>query len=78
MGAMTVENLSLGGCGIQILTPHELKRGEVLRLEFKLDDASEAFIRIRGQLRWVLYDLAGVELHSSYSIMKILADYIES
>jgi hypothetical protein len=78
IGAMAVENLSLGGCGIRILTPHELKRGEMLRLEFKLDNAAETFIRIRGQLRWVLYDLAGVEFHRSYTIPKVLADYIET
>lgn len=77
-GAMTVENLSLGGCGIRILTPHELKRGDELRLEFKLDNAAETFIRIRGQLRWVLYDLAGIEFHSSYARSQALVDYIES
>ena len=78
MGAMIVENLSLGGCGIRFLTPHALKRGEMLRLEFKLDNASETFLRIRGQLRWVLYDLAGIEFHSSYTIPQVLAEYIES
>jgi hypothetical protein len=77
-GALIVENLSLGGCGIRILTPHELKRGEMLRLEFKLDNASETFLRIRGQLRWVLYDLAGIEFHSSYTMPQVLMDYINS
>jgi hypothetical protein len=77
-GAVIVENLSLGGCGIRILTPHELKRGEMLRLEFKLDNASETFLRIRGQLRWVLYDLAGIEFHSSYTMPQVLMDYINS
>lgn len=78
MGAMIVENLSLGGCGIRILTPHELKRGEILRLDFRLDDASETFISIRGKLRWVLYDLAGIEFYSSYAMPGVLADYIRS
>ena len=78
MGAMTVENLSLGGCGIRILTPHQLKRGDILRLEFKLDNADETFMHIRGQLRWVLYDQAGIEFHSSYMMPQVLADYIKS
>ncbi len=77
-GAMVVENLSLGGCGLRILTPHELKRGDTLRLEFKLDNASESFIRIHGQLRWVLYDLVGVEFQTLYGMPQVLADYIAS
>lgn len=77
-GAMVVENLSLGGCNLRILTPHDLKRGETLRLEFKLDNASESFIRIHGQLRWVLYDHVGIEFQSRHGMPQILADYIAS
>lgn len=77
-GAMIVENLSISGCGLRILTPHELKRGDTIRLEFKLDDEAESFIRIHGQLRWVLYDLIGIEFQSLYGIPQVLAEYIAS
>lgn len=77
-GAMIVENLSMSGCGLRILTPHDLKRGDTLRLEFKLDDEAESCIRIHGQLRWVLYDLVGVEFQSLYGLPQVLVDYIVS
>ncbi|ETW94161.1 MAG: hypothetical protein ETSY1_36075 [Candidatus Entotheonella factor] len=77
-GAMVVENLSTGGCGLHILTPHELKRGDTLRLEFKLDDECESFIRIHGQLRWVLYNTVGVEFQSLYGFPQALANYLGS
>ncbi|ETX06831.1 PilZ domain-containing protein [Candidatus Entotheonella palauensis] len=77
-GAMVVENISTGGCGLHILTPHHLKRGDTLRLEFKLDDACESFIRIHGQLRWVLYNTVGVQFQSLYGIPQALTDYVGS
>ncbi len=75
-GTMMVENLSPGGCGIRILTPHGLKRGDMIRLEFKLDDRFGTFIRIHGQLRWVLYDLAGIQFQSPHGVPQVLAYYI--
>jgi len=77
-GAMTIENLSVGGCGIHILTPHTLKRGDMLRLEFKLDDKRESFIRLRGKISWILYDMAGIEFWGMNAMPEVLLDYIQS
>ena len=74
-GPITIENLSPRGCRIRILTPHDLERGEQLRLEFKLDDRFETVIRVQGQLRWVLDDLAGIEFQSPHGAPQILAYY---
>lgn len=77
-GAITIENLSLGGCGIHILTPHTLKRGDMLRLEFKLDNEHETFIRLRGKVCWILYDMAGIEFWGMNTMPEALLNYIQS
>ena len=77
-GAMTVENLSLGGCGIHILTPHTLQRGDMLRLEFRLDDKHATFVRLRGKVCWLLYDLAGIEFWAMNAMPEALLTYIQS
>ena len=77
-GAVTIENLSVGGCGIHILTPHMLKRGDMLRLEFKLDDQDETFIRLRGKINWILYDTAGIEFWGMNTMPEALLSYIQS
>ncbi len=77
-GSITIENLSPRGCGLRILTPHDLQQGDRLRLEFKIDDRFETVIRIHGQLCWVLDDLAGLEFQSPCGVPQILAYYIGS
>ena len=77
-GAMTIENLSVGGCGIHILTPHMLKRGDMLRLEFKLDDEHETFIRLRGKISWILYDMAGIEFWGMNAMPEAFMHYLQS
>lgn len=38
---MLVEDISMGGIGFNNMTPHNLEKGDVLELKFKLDNAKQ-------------------------------------
>ena len=76
--AMVIENLSVTGARIRLQHDCELRRGEVIRIEFMLDDAFRTSIRLKSEVRWVLSDLVGIEFISPAGLPNILTHYIQS
>lgn len=77
-GDMVVENLSQEGARLKILNPHDLKKGETLRLEFSLDDAYRTVIHATGCIRWTLYESIGVEFLGALGLPQVFVDYLQS
>ncbi len=75
---VVVENLSVTGSRIRLQPGCELKRDELIRIEFKLDDAWGTFIRSKGEVRWALSDLAGIEFICPEDLPESLTDYTNS
>ncbi|WP_089939148.1 helix-turn-helix domain-containing protein [Candidatus Entotheonella palauensis] len=55
-----------------------LKRGERLQVEFTLDDALASSIRLKGEVRWALTDLAGIEFICPVGVPTALIHYVGS
>ena len=75
---IVIENLSVTGARIRLQPDCELRRGEVIRIEFMLDDAFRTSIRLKCEVRWVLSDLVGIEFISPAGLPNILTHYIQS
>jgi hypothetical protein len=44
VGAMEVKDISIGGLGLQTMHPHNLKVGDIIRVDFELDDSQRSYI----------------------------------
>lgn len=75
---IVVENLSVTGARIRLQHGGELRRGEVIRVEFRLDDAFCASISLKSEVRWVLSGLVGIEFICPAGLPNILTNYIRS
>ena len=62
-GKMIVKDLSLGGCRFETVKTHLLDRGEVIKIEFVLDDARRSTIRKKA----VVFDIEGRSVGCKFS-----------
>ena len=62
-GKMIVKDLSLGGCRFETVKTHLLEKGEVIRIEFVLDDARGATIKKNA----VVFDVEGRSVGCKFS-----------
>lgn len=60
-GRMTVKNVSQGGIGFLTSSPHQLKQGDLVSIEFKLDDGKDSVINRRAVVRVVEDLYVGVQ-----------------
>lgn len=75
---MVVEDLSKTGVGMLLFTPDGLQPGELLQLQFELDDGNERLIQISVQVRWMRGNIFGAAFVSLDAIPQLLLDYIQS
>lgn len=75
-GPMIVEDISFGGMGIRLLTPHQLIRHARLHLTFTLDDAGGTVIDVQGRVRSVRGQTLGVQFVNVPPIPHALAVYL--
>jgi len=53
-GKMTVKNISLGGLGFEAMSKqHELQKGEIIKIDFNLDDAKNTRIQRQVEVRFI-------------------------
>ena len=70
-GKMIVKDLSMGGCRFETIKAHLLEKGEVIRIEFALDDARGSTIKKKA----VVFDIEGRSVGCKFSQPP---DYIDS
>lgn len=73
-----VENLSEIGARIRLQPGCELRRSEVIQVEFTLDDALHTLVCLKSEVRWALSDLIGIEFICPRGLPNIVTDYIRS
>ncbi len=77
-GSIVVENISEGGARLHLKTPRSLKRGEILLVQFALDDQDHTPIHLSARVTWSVYDTTGVAFISPAGLPQVLINYIRS
>jgi hypothetical protein len=77
-GAMTVRDISTGGMKLRMTNAGKLKTGDVLRLEFRLDDAHRSLLQKKVIVRNIEDMYVGVEYAMTESTDKALGFYLFS
>jgi hypothetical protein len=75
-GLMTVRDLSTGGLKLQINDNHGCSAGDVVKVEFYLDDAQRSFIKKKVIVRNIHKQTAGMEFVHSQVADKALGFYL--
>lgn len=75
---MVVEDLSTSGVGMLLFAPDDLHRGDLLQLQFTLDDDSQSLIQVSARVCWVKDDIFGAEFVDPIAVPRPLLDYIQS
>jgi PilZ domain len=73
-----VEDLSQSGVGLLWFTPDQLEAGDVLHLEFGLEDAEHTVIRAPVCVRWVQDDIFGTQFVHPDKLPLAFFDYLQS
>jgi hypothetical protein len=73
-----VEDLSQSGVGLLWFTPDQLKTGDVLHLEFGLEDAAHTVIRTCVCVRWVQDDIFGTQFVDPDKLPPAFFNYLQS
>ena len=77
-GAMTVRDISTGGIKLRITNTDKINVGDVLQLEFRLDDAHRSLLQKKVIVRNIKDMHVGVEFAMSESTDKALGFYLFS
>ena len=77
-GAMTVRDISTGGIKLRITNTEKINVGDVLQLEFRLDDAHRSLLRKKVIVRNIEEMHVGVEFAMSEATDKALGFYLFS
>jgi hypothetical protein len=77
-GAMTVRDISTGGMKLRMTNAGKLKTGDVLRLEFRLDDAHRSLLQKKVIVRNIEDMYVGVQYAMTESTDKALGFYLFS
>lgn len=73
-----VEDLSQSGVGLLWFTPDKLETGDILHLEFGLEDADHTVIRTCVCVRWVQNDIFGTQFVHPDELPPAFFDYLQS
>jgi len=73
-----VEDLSQSGVGLLWFTPDQLEPGNVLHLEFGLEDADHTVIRAPVCVRWVQDDIFGTQFVHPDKLPPAFFNYLQS
>ena len=73
-----VEDLSQSGVGLLWFTPDNLEIGDVLHLEFGLEDAAHTVIRAPVCVRWVQDDIFGTQFVHPDKLPPAFFDYLQA
>jgi hypothetical protein len=77
-GAMTVCDISIGGMKLRITNTSRFSVGDVLRLEFRLDDAHRSLLQKKVIVRNIEENFLGTEFTLSEATDKALGFYLFS
>ncbi|MFO7963539.1 MAG: PilZ domain-containing protein [Desulfobacterales bacterium] len=75
-GDLMVEDLSMGGMGFSNLTPHQLGRGDILEVTFRLDDKKKTELKRRVKVVSVKGHFIGAEFAEKQRFDKELGFYL--
>ena len=75
-GLMTVKDLSAGGLKLQINENHGCTAGDVINVEFHLDDTQRSFIKKKVIVRNIHKQTAGLEFAPTEPVDKALGFYL--
>lgn len=75
-GALVVENMSFGGLRLRMTESHTIVHGDLLDIQFTLDDAAQTRIREKVRVHYVHHDILGVEFMEFDKFNKNLAAYL--
>ncbi len=75
-GLMTVKDLSTGGLKLQMNEKHGCTAGDVIRVEFHLDDRQRSFIKKKVIVRNIYKQTAGMEFAPTEVADKALGFYL--
>ena len=75
-GRMIVETLSFSGVGFRTLAPHVIQVGDVLRVEFRLDNVKRTHINKWVIVRWVHQQRVGSEFEDAQPYDKDMTIYL--
>ena len=75
-GPMTVKDLSTGGLKLQISENHGCTPGDVVKVEFRLDDIHKSLIRRKVIVRNIHQHTAGMEFITKQAVDKTLGFYL--
>ena len=73
---MIVETVSFSGVGFRTLAPHVIQEDDVLRVDFRLDNATRTHINKWVIVRWVQNQQVGSEFHDVQPYDKDMAIYL--
>ncbi|SMC26602.1 PilZ domain-containing protein [Desulfacinum hydrothermale DSM 13146] len=73
---MVVKDISLGGLRFETLEEHELKKGDVVLVRFRLDDTARTAINRPVVVRFVGHQVVGAEYFKDDPIDKALGIYL--
>lgn len=73
---MAVENISFGGICFRVQMPFTMNVGDLVHLEFTLDDANQTEVRVSAMVRNVWQDMIGVEFINSEHFNCDIAAYL--
>jgi hypothetical protein len=65
-GDMLIEDLSVAGIGFTRFSPHELRKGDVVEVRFRLSSKSPKEIVKRARVRFVSNSFVGVEFSETH------------
>jgi hypothetical protein len=73
---VSVEDLSRSGVGLLWFTPDHLATGDIIQLEFGLEDADHTVIQTAVCVRWVQDDIFGTQFVNPDELPQAFLDYL--
>jgi len=73
---MLVEDISMGGLGFNNMTPHNLEKGTILEIKFKLDDNNRTELKRKVKIMLVKGHFIGTEFMEKNRFDKELGFYL--
>ncbi len=75
-GDLLVEDISMGGLGFNNMTPHNLEKGDILEIKFRLDDKNRTELKRRVMVMLVKGHFVGTEFTEKNRFDKELGFYL--
>ena len=75
-GDMLVEDISMGGVGFNNMTPHNIEKGDMLEVKFRLDDNNRTELKRKVEVMIVKGHFVGTEFAEKNRFDKELGFYL--